>query len=140
MPEDDAATACWGKEWETPTREQFDELIEECTCWWVYNYFNTGVCGLLVLDKRTPVLYDEEYFWDYNGDDVHLFLPAAGDIDYDRLSNPNHCGFYWTNSILDTNPKMAYNLDFDPNDTLHTVTRGRCFGRSVRPVFVSKRK
>lgn len=30
-PEDDAATANWGSDWKTPTKEQFDELISNTT-------------------------------------------------------------------------------------------------------------
>lgn len=81
LPEDDAATANWGSDWQTPTTSQFGELFdEECTIveWTILN----GVKGCLIKSKTGP---------------GSIFLPAAGH--YEEISSDfiyqNSYGFYW---------------------------------------------
>ena len=74
---DDAATANWGDEWQTPSFAQFEELINPdytTTEWTTQN----GKNGLLVTSKRS--------IWTGNS----IFLPAAGDqyIDPEHSYNP----------------------------------------------------
>ncbi len=72
QPEDDAATANWGTEWHTPTREEIDELIENCI------YSDTIINGVRG-SKYTAS----------NGNSI--FMPAGGyyeDSDYLNDYNP----------------------------------------------------
>ena len=62
LPEDDAATVNWGNEWQTPSNEQYQELINRnytTTTWTMQN----GVYGRKITSKS-------------NGNCI--FLPAAG--------------------------------------------------------------
>jgi len=135
LPEDDAASVFWDEDWCTPSLDQYYELLDQCLCLWTNNYCKTGVPGLLVLEMKASNMTYSRYPEGYEGDGVHLFLPAAGDIDYDYLSNPARCGFYWTNLISSDDPKLAYVMDFNIDGLLAPSLRSRCYGRSVRPVY-----
>ena len=134
-PEDDAAAVYWGQGWHTPTYEQVEELLHYCLCTWVLNYCNTGVNGLLVLEKNEENKDFLNSNKKFNGNLPHIFMPAAGDIDFDYLSNPNNCGFYWTSDLSAKDPKMSKVLDFNSNGLVAPNLRSRSYGRSVRPVF-----
>ena len=58
LPQDDAATVNWGKEWKTPTLEQWNELSDTTLCQWTQQKK-----GFLVTSKK-------------NGKSI--FLPACG--------------------------------------------------------------
>ena len=59
----DLATAQWGEGWYTPTKQQWDELVEYCD--WDYVMIN-GVNGVLFTSRKT-----------YNT----IFLPSTGYTD-----------------------------------------------------------
>ena len=79
LPEDDAATANWGSNWQMPSNEQIRELIDEAntTSVWVSQ---SGVSGLLVTSKS-------------NGSSI--FLPAAGSCS----QVAGNRGYYWSRSV-----------------------------------------
>jgi uncharacterized protein (TIGR02145 family) len=111
-PEDDAATVNWGGSWRMPTKEEFDELINNCT--WTLGTLN-GVDGYNVTGS--------------NGNSI--FLPAAGNM-ADNYQNNEEYGFYWL-SLVDSS-SQAYHLCFGMN--MVEVSRTyRKYGLSVRPVF-----
>ena len=121
LPEDDAATANWGRKWQMPTVAQFEELFDSdnTTSTWTTK---EGVNGRLVTSIRN---------------NASIFLPAAGrlnDIDF-----AGTYGFYWTN-MLDgrTYTDRACNLPFDENKVYVTGQFDRYSGQSVRPVRVRK--
>ena len=58
LPQDDAATVNWGKEWSIPTQEQWNELCDTTLCHWTQQKK-----GFLVTSKK-------------NGKSI--FLPACG--------------------------------------------------------------
>lgn len=79
-PEDDAAHVNWGPEWRMPSRDQCNELIDNCTVEWAER---NGINGRLFIGA--------------NGNTI--FMPAAGiRLDYD-FSYGNTKGFYWGRSI-----------------------------------------
>ena len=119
--EDDAAYVNRGPEWRMPSKEQIDELIENCT--WEWTSMN-GKNGQLITGP--------------NGNT--MFLPAAGYRLEDDLTNYDWQGNYWTRSLYVVNetvsfPLGAYKLLFTV-DGLQWNGSDRCCGHPVRPVRV----
>lgn len=116
LPEDDAATVNWGKQWKTPTSEQWGELMRECTWTWQSNGY----------DVVGP-----------NGNSI--FLPAAGDFTNDsKNTEAGSIGIYWSSSFTsDCIVPFAYGVVFTKNSQSPSY-EGRQFGFSVRPVRVTK--
>lgn len=81
-PQYDLATAKWGEGWYTPTKQQWDELIEYCD--WDYVMIN-GINGVLFTSKKT-----------YNT----IFLPSTGYTDDDtyKLIHTKYNGQYWSST------------------------------------------
>lgn len=119
-PEDDAATAVMGRQWNIPTEEQWQELIDECRWTWTDNYKNTSVSGYIVSNR-------------YNKD-IHIFLPAAGFYDSKYFSQGGVTGDYWSSSLDKDNSSFARFLSFHPNGHYEMVSNNRYYGISVRAV------
>ena len=124
LPEDDAATANWGAEWRTPTKEEWEELIENTTHAWTDQ---NEVGGRL--------------FTGPNGNSI--FLPAGG---YQRCNDEgeyeglNWCfvnGCYWTSSIYRLSSSAAWNLSFGSSGC-HVTNSYRVQGYAVRAVYSAK--
>lgn len=115
---DDAATANWGVGWRTPTKEEFDELINNCTVTWI---LQSGVNGCL--------------FTGFNGNSI--FLPAAGYCIGSSLRNDGSDGHYWSSTLDTVCPVYVWSLDFYSGN--YSMGRGgdRFYGSSVRPVYVN---
>lgn len=111
---DDAAYLHWGGEWRMPTKEERDELYENCTWEWTKN---NGVDGYKLTSKK-------------NGNSI--FLPLAGSID-GTWTNSGY-GFYWTSSLNVDNQRNAYDINFTAVQILLNDD-ARCYGRSIRPVY-----
>ena len=79
---DDAAHANMGEDWRMPTKEEYQELIDNTPSEWVDNYNTTGVSGRL--------------FTGTNGNT--LFLPAVG-IAFDNMIFMSYSGSYWAASL-----------------------------------------
>lgn len=120
--EDDAASVILGDEWRIPTREEMEELLDECEWRWVSDYY-TGVTGKLGTSKR-------------NGNTI--FLPASGRL-YGNKKGYGDGGLYQTSS-LDKDVSL-YVWYFSFNSTREGLVNvlPRYFGTSIRPVKVSKR-
>ena len=115
LPEDDAATANWGSEWQMPSQVQFGELINDnytITVWTTQN----GVNGRKITSKR-------------NGNSI--FLPAAGCRDDYGVGT---YGYYWSRSLYGGGSYGACNTDFASSHFYVTVYGSRYNGFSVRPV------
>ena len=118
VPEDDAARAAWGDDWEMPSLLQFDELIyrEYTTIEDVYDDQQVFL-GAKITSK-------------FNGNSI--FLPAAGHRIGTALEGEGQ-GFYLTRSL-----SLSYSCDcysFDPNSISHYLSgNSREHGCSVRPV------
>ena len=113
--EDDAAHVNWGGSWRMPTKEELDELLDNCTWTWTSQ---GGHNGYKVVSKS-------------NGNSI--FLPAAG-YRYDTsLDVAGSYGYYWSSSLDTSGPFDAWYLSFLSGG--HYMYRnGRRGGRSVRPV------
>ncbi len=81
-----------GTEWRSPTKEEFQELKNNCEWEWTSDYNGTGVAGTVI--------------WDVNYHEKYIFLPAAGYF-YDGewymsgIRRRNEEGRYWTSSRSD---------------------------------------
>lgn len=117
---DDAATVNWGVNWQMPSNDQFEELINNSyttTSWTTLN----GVYGILIVSKS-------------NGNKV--FLPAAGARTDTSLANAGSLGNYWSRSLRTDSSACGRLLVFDSSSIRTSGNAIRCFGRSVRPVRV----
>ncbi len=115
LPEDDAATANWGSDWCTPTKEQWKELLENTRNKWTRQH---GVNGRLFTAR--------------NGNS--LFLPDAGYRWDSALDGVGSYGFYWSSSLGTGYPYYAwyfylYSVSYDMSSYY-----GRYIGLSVRAV------
>lgn len=114
MPEDDAATANWGSDWQTPSKEQWDELLDNTNNKWTAQ---NGVNGLLLTGKNGQV----------------LFLPAAGGREYGQLIDTDSDGLYWSRSLCNDFSNCAWGMNFySEGYAIHCCFRWAGF--SVRPV------
>lgn len=118
---DDVAASKLGGEWRMPTKEEMEELIEECE--WEWKNFN-GILGWMVTGKNCN----------------SIFLPAAGTASAYRVAGVNELGRYWT-STRHESKCFAYDLTFKSEaETIALDDDTRFYGRSVRPVFGTKKK
>ncbi len=114
-PEYDAATANWGSPWRMPTKEEMDELIDNCTWEWT-----------------SP----EEYIYGYkitgpNGNSI--FLRAAGSR-YGLVIIDAYYGSYWSATTNEGAVGVAYYLSFSSSN--FNIDRNyRYYGQSIRPVI-----
>lgn len=113
VPKDDAATVNWGNGWRIPTRDEQEELINNCTMTWSTQ---NGVNGYLFLAS--------------NGNSI--FLPAAGLRHEGELFLADSYGDYMSSSLISSLSAwyLCFNLDEYDMDS-----SGRYFGLSVRPVY-----
>lgn len=109
----DAATANWGGTWRMPTKEEQEELLNNCTWTWMTQ---NGVNGYKVEGQN----------------DNSIFLPAAGRRDGSVLDYAGGIGSYWSSTPIESYGDVYY-LYFDSSD--HDMEYYfRYFGHSVRPV------
>ncbi len=108
----DVARKEWGSSWRLPTKEEFDELVDNCE--WIWTTQN-GVLGYKVTGT--------------NGNSI--FLPAAGVRIGPSLYDAGDYGRYW--SSLPLSADSAYDLLFSYG-SIHTGWGYRYDGQSVRPV------
>ena len=117
-PEDDAANVNWGSSWCMPTKEQQDELRNNCTWTWMTT---NGVKGYNVTGP--------------NGNSV--FLPAAGCRDGNSFYDVGSYGYYWSSTLHVDRSFYAYYLMFTYNEVdYHNYHRYQGF--TVRPVRISQ--
>ena len=117
---DDAATANWGKGCRTPTREEWEELIDHCTSVWTTQ---NGVNG-----RR---------FTGPNGNT--LFLPAAGFRWDDHLYVAGRYGCYWSSLLYTDCPNGAWRGYFNSGYS-GLYSDYRYSGHSVRAVRSARQK
>ena len=120
----DAATVAWGSEWQMPTSEQFQELLDNCTWEW------TRMCrsnGYKVTSK-------------INGN--WIFLPCGGTYsgtpyyEYEFAGNIDRYSAYWTSTPASKEyGNESYSLSFNYLDSGFYLGCGyRTRGYSIRPV------
>lgn len=111
----DLATAQWGEGWSTPTKEQWDELLEYCN--WDYVMIN-GINGVLFTSPKT-----------YNT----IFLPSTGYTDDEtfKLKYTTYNLAYWSSSGLQTNGAHSYIANYEEG---YMTTTNRYVAHCVRAV------
>ena len=112
---DDAACVFWGGVWRMPTKEEQDELRDNCTWEWTTS---NNINGYRVTGP--------------NGHSI--FLPAGGV----RIGNASYAigefGYYWSSSLMIDSISEAHSIVFTPtskscdSDSLYR-------GRKIRPVY-----
>lgn len=113
-PCDDAATVKWGNGWSIPTKEQWQELIDNTDNSWT---IQNNVTGRLFIGNNGST----------------LFLPAAG-LWYESAYG-NNIGLYWSNTLSYDNPSMAWSCFFLSSGTFKMNTSARDIGVPIRPVY-----
>lgn len=111
---DDDSAVSWGSGWSTPTKEQWDELLNHTTNHWTTQ---NGVKGRLFTAKNGRT----------------LFLPAAGTRCDSELVNAGSDGYYWSRSLYTDLPSNAWYLYFNL-EYCNLSNCGRNYGLSVRLV------
>ena len=115
QPEDDAATVHWGDGARTPTKAEWQELLDNTT---VTQAVIDGVLGL--------------QFTGSNG--VSIFLPAAEFGHESYMSHIENCGAYWSSSLNTDAPSSAWHFGFNVAGKFAISTFSRGNGLSVRAV------
>lgn len=110
----DAAAVNWGGNWRMPTKEELDELINNCTWSWTTQ---NDINGYKVTGP--------------NGNSI--FLPAAGARDGTEVCYRGSYGFYWSGTLNESYSHSAWSLDFYSGGH-DRGSSGRSYGRTVRPV------
>ena len=119
-PEDDAATINWGNNWQMPSIEQFEELINSSYTTTELTTSN-GVNGCKITSKRNR---------------KSIFLPGAGYFVDTYHAYAGNNGVYRSRSLFTNLPSHACHFVFQSNGLIDTYGNGhdrRC-GQSVRPV------
>lgn len=123
-PSDDAATYNWGQQWRTPTLEEMNELLQNCTWIWTNNYQSSGKAGYIVRSKIDGFT------------NKSIFLPAAGHWGGKSPYDTNQMGMYWTASLdfESLESLKAAQLYFGKTE-YRTISYDRQIGMTVRPVL-----
>lgn len=119
VPEDDAAYVNWGPNWRMPSKDQIQELIDNCTNEWTTI---NGVNGRLFTS---------------NSNGAWLFLPAAGYRWGNVVKDGGTKGYYWGRTI---NGGSSYNGSsiYLSESNVTEWGQGRAYGYPIRPVRVSQ--
>lgn len=113
--DDDAARTLWGESWSIPSKEEMEELHNECE--WSWTSYK-GIFGYLVTSKKNS---------------NSIFLPASGYCVDNHLGSYGEEGFYWTSSVEIYESNKSHYLHFDP--TANKLSKEyRFYGFSIRPV------
>ena len=112
----DAARAKWGGSWRMPTKEELDELEENCRWEWTTQ---NGVKGYKVTGP--------------NGNSI--FLPAAGRRDGSSLYNAGSDGYFWSSTPYDGSYDYYACYLYFVNGDEYVDYGYRNFGQTVRPVL-----
>ena len=113
--EDDAATVNWGGAWRMPTKEELQELLEDCT--WTKVVQNDHNCYMVTGPNGNTII-----------------LPAAGVFDDTIIEVYNTMGCYWSSSLSEDSSSNAYYLYFSSGEVDWDGLE-RFYGLSIRPVL-----
>ena len=119
LPEDDAATALWGKNWQMPSLEQVQEL---CTCSSINTTLN-GVTGRKIFSRLDPEKW--------------IFLPRTGYKQGRNLQSGSY-GYYWGRTLYAGDSQYGTgiyttNSNLNPDNGANDSSK-RCYGHCIRPV------
>ncbi len=114
--DDDAAHAFWGDAWRMPSKEEFQELRNNCI--WTWTSMN-GVNGYMVSSIITGSF---------------IFLPAAGMKSNSNVQNAGTEGDYWSSSLYAPESCSSWSPYFTSSE-FSTGDCHRYFGLPVRAVY-----
>ena len=114
--EQDAAHVNLGVGWRMPTKDDWQELIDNCNVVWTDDYNGTMVRGRVFTSK-------------VNGNSV--FFPAPGNCYESSVDYVGSSGYYW--SVSWGSSSYAWNLIFDSGNQYLSIS-DRYYGYSVRGV------
>lgn len=118
--EDDPATVILGRNFRTPSREDFRELLRYTTHKWQIRYNGIErLYGLLFKSKR-------------NG--AELFIPAGGAIIGEKHDHQDNEVCIWTNEVSDKITERAYYMYATRYVEPQCSASVREFGKPIRPV------
>ncbi len=116
----DVANMKWGGNWQMPTLEQLEELLDNCDYEWMTR---EGIEGGLLTSK-------------INGNII--FFPAAGIYYGPRLGYRGEFGHYWLGTQDWNDSFCAFSLRFYRNYAGWNYNDNRNEGLSVRPVWIDE--
>lgn len=119
LPEDDAATANWGVEWQMPTKKEVEELMTQCKYEW------TDVNGVPGVNFTGP-----------NGNSI--FIPAAGGCLGSGYYEKESTCCLWSSSRENEIEIIARVLFVSLVDPNKVSGKERYIGHPVRPVYAKK--
>ena len=118
-PADDAAAANWGDGWRMPTKEDFEELLENTTAKLDHDDETHNVNGIRLTSKKNGKV---------------IFLPCTGEPGMSSMNDIY--GLYWT-STLDAEADgkaVFYGVNGATLDVCEIGKDSRCLGHIIRPV------
>ena len=115
--EQDAAHVNLGGNWRMPTKDECQELIDNCNTMWTDDYNGTVVAGQVFTSK-------------VNGNSV--FFPAAGNCADSSVNDVGSCGHYWSASWYNSSTGCHLYLDSDLPWLYERFER--YYGQSIRAV------
>ena len=125
-PEDDAAAKLLGDGWRTPTREEFQELLDNCN--WNPAVLN-GVKGYRVVSKMN---------------NNSIFIPLTGESWQGDTLGYNRYAYYYSNTLSIDRANSASNIysaymyqNSDDNYGWYMAYFNRVGGLPIRPVYSS---
>lgn len=120
-PEDDAATALLGEGWRTPTREELQELMNDCS--WSPAMMN-GVQGYRVVSQKN---------------NNSIFIPLTGERWQNDTIGYNKYAYYYSNTnvyeYVSNNVYAAYMYYNSTDGDWYESTYNRIGGLAIRPVY-----
>ena len=117
----DAALACLGSPWRLPTKEECDELVNNCTVTFVTSYNGVNIAGS-VFRSNKPGYTNAE-----------IFMPVTGRYVETTLYWGDSEGYYWTSTYSKDNYRLAASFFFN-NRRAFTNYPNRYVGQSIRAV------
>ena len=121
--EDDAAHVHWQEKWRTPTYEEWQELLKQCT--WTKMRIN-GINGYSVTSKVAGYT------------DKSIFLPDAGYRSGSSCTSGRNYYHYLSSSLYTGEATDIYLLSYQLSSsslTPYSASTSRSVGQSVRPVY-----
>ena len=109
-----------GGDWRMPTKDNFQELLDNTDNEWITNYNGTGVNGMKFTSKTDKTKY--------------IFIPAAGGFYGGSDGSVGDNGYGWSASLNTSSPNYAWYLVFYPGNC-NMSSYYRYGGLSVRGVM-----
>ena len=122
---DDAATANLGSNWHTPTKTEYEILVNTTNYLWEWQSSSNAI-GSIVTSKETG---------------LSMFMPATGYGASSQIQMPGQIGYYWTSTRWSQKTYAACPLYFDGSgmvrveDGQEEAPVPRYYGMAVRAVL-----